>query len=73
MTRTITITVEVDAECDGIPEYALSEFITQELAADMSNAIQRIYIPDALHNGFASDPYEEHKLNVSLRASVSIA
>jgi len=72
MTKTITITVEVDAECDDIPEHALSEYITQELATDMSNSIERIYIPDVLHNSFDSDFSQGHKLNVSLKTSVSI-
>ena len=72
MDRTITITVNVSAECDGMPEYQLSEFISQELASDMRNSIERIYIPDTLHNFLASDHYEGHKLNVSLKVSTAI-
>ena len=68
----IRLSKAVSAECDGMPEYQLAEFISQELASDMRNSIERIYIPDTLHNFLASDPYEGHKLNVSLKVSTAI-
>lgn len=61
-----TLTIEIDAECD-VPEYALRDFIEDELVPSIKNTVGNIYLPESLHHNLSSDPYQEHRLTVRIK------